>query len=221
MDSIMPRKIKYTILALALLVVIWIGFTIKNILAFHVVSTNPLSSNVTDISPFFDVIFNKDLSNRVLVTSSLPAVESFKVQGKELVIQLNVPLNPKQKYVIIISNIYAKSGQYISPQQYSFTPKAVNNNTLPKDQSQALLNKEKQYDQSIEANKLVQLLPFIGPGFEYRIDYTVDYSSGADIPIIEITGSTPQAQQDGLSWIKSQGYDTSGLKITYNTAEPQ
>jgi hypothetical protein len=221
MENMMQKKIKYIIFAIALLVVVWAGFAIRNVLTFHIVSTNPLSSNISDISPFFDISFNKDLTNRVLVTSSLPAVESYKVQGKELVIQLNIPLNPKQKYEIMISNIYAKSGQYIKPQYYSFTPKNINNNTLPIDQSQALLNKEKQYDQSIEANKLVQLLPFIGPGFEYRIDYTVDYSAQADTPVIEITGATPQAQQDALSWIKNQGYDTSGLKITYNTAEPQ
>lgn len=64
---------------------------------------------------------------------------------------------------------------------------------------------------------LIKLLPFIGPGFEFRIDYG-NTSSGQ--VIIYITAPNSGAQQDAVTWIKNQGYDPTKLDIQYVTGQP-
>ncbi len=64
---------------------------------------------------------------------------------------------------------------------------------------------------------LLKELPFIGPGLDFRIDYGNESGNKSNIPVIYITAPTAAAQQEGLTWIKSQGYDTSKLIIKYVT----
>ena len=216
----MPTKIKYIVLAAIVFLFILIVIIVRNSLAFKLVNTNPSSNSVATVSPFFDINFNKDLSSKALVISSPQSISSYKVAGKSIDIALNIPLTPNKKYLIKVSDIYSKSGQYIKPQYFYFTPKNIEGNSLPADQTQALINKEKQYDQQVEGNSLLQLLPFNGPNFEYRVNYTINYSSNTDTVVIEITGPTLQSQQDALAWIKSQGYNTAKLDINYISEQP-
>lgn len=69
---------------------------------------------------------------------------------------------------------------------------------------------------------LIKKLPYIGAGFEFRIDYGNPPLGGnpAD-PAIYIQAATPQGQQDALTWIKNQGYDISKLQIVYQNTSPQ
>ena len=215
-----PTKIKYIVLAAAVFLFILIVVIIRNSLNFKLVNTNPSSNSVATVSPFFDINFNKDLSSKVLVTSSPQSISSYKVAGKSIDIELNIPLTPNQKYLIKVSDIYSSSGRYIKPLYFYFTPKSVEGDNLPADQTQALLNQQEQYNQEIEGNALLALLPFNGPNFEYRVSYTVNYSPSGDTPVIDITAATPQLQQTALQWINSQGYNTKKLNIDYITAQP-
>lgn len=70
------------------------------------------------------------------------------------------------------------------------------------------------------ASKLVQLLPFTGPRFSYKITYTYHFSNNQAVPTIVVTAPTQQAQQDAIAWIKAQGYDPTQLTIQYVTAQP-
>lgn len=85
--------------------------------------------------------------------------------------------------------------------------------------AKAPADKNKLSESSQQANKLIGLLPFTGPEFRYRVDYSYQFSSTQAEPTIIITAPTDQATQDALDWIKSQGYDPLVLPIKYVTAQ--
>jgi hypothetical protein len=78
---------------------------------------------------------------------------------------------------------------------------------------------DQQSQQATAQTPLIKELPYIGAGFEFRVDYGTSQTDSTK-PTIIITGATPAAQQDALTWIKGQGYDTSTLNIQYVTAQP-
>lgn len=78
---------------------------------------------------------------------------------------------------------------------------------------------DKQNEQATTQTPLIKELPYIGAGFEFRVDYG-SAQAGSTKPTIIITGATPAAQQDAVTWITGQGYDTSTLNIQYVTAQP-
>ena len=59
---------------------------------------------------------------------------------------------------------------------------------------------------------IINDLPYIGPGNEYRIDYGVDASNNV---AITITVAAQSDESDALGWIQSEGFDPSKLPITY------
>lgn len=65
-------------------------------------------------------------------------------------------------------------------------------------------------------NPLVKRLPFIGAGFEFRIDYGAPRDpNNPGQPIIYIQAATVSGRQDGLQWIKSFGYDPATMDIVF------
>lgn len=96
--------------------------------------------------------------------------------------------------------------------------------THPKDESLAegisSTNTDQLSQKSVVNNSLITLLPFVGPDFEYRIDYGQAPGANNNLPVIYITGATPQDQQAGLAWIKSQGFNPATMNIQYVTAKP-
>ncbi len=75
--------------------------------------------------------------------------------------------------------------------------------------------------QSIQQTPLIQLLPFVSGGLEFRVDYGNLPNVNQGLPLIYITAPTRKAQQDGLDWIKSLGYDLKDYKIKTVTGEVQ
>jgi hypothetical protein len=214
------KIILYLLMTVVMIFIVWSGLTVYKTLAFHIISTNPDVGKITIISPFLKIDFNKSLSKSVTITSTPSIINNYEVLGKEITASFAIPLNPKQTYTVFIHNIYDTGGKHLADQKFIFRPKNINLNNLPKDQSQVLLNNQTQYAKTIQNNKLLQLLPFTGPGFEYRVDYTVNYSPQGSEPTIKITAPTPQAQQNALAWIKSQGQNLSSIKIQYINAQP-
>ena len=71
--------------------------------------------------------------------------------------------------------------------------------------------------QAIDKTPLINQLPYIGPGYEFQIDY----GTGSDnIAKIIITAPNDASKKDALTWISKQGYDTSKLNIEYRTTQP-
>jgi len=97
-------------------------------------------------------------------------------------------------------------------------------NTHPKDEQVAEsisgYNTSVLAHQAVKNVPLIKELPFIGAGFEFRIDYGSQPGASASNPTIYITAETTQAQQDAVLWIKSQGYNPAKLNIVYQIGSP-
>lgn len=98
--------------------------------------------------------------------------------------------------------------------------------THPNDRSKYESISSKNFDslskQISQEVPLIKKLPWIGAGFEYRIDYGVppEGASGEHQVAIYITAPNQKAQQDALTWIEHQGYDPSKLEIVYKISNP-
>lgn len=82
-------------------------------------------------------------------------------------------------------------------------------------------NNDKITKESVKNAPLIQLLPFVGGGLEFRVDYGNPPGSQASQPVIYITAPTEQGQQDGVAWIRSIGYDPSDYNIKFVTGTVQ
>lgn len=78
---------------------------------------------------------------------------------------------------------------------------------------------KQQSEQSVQQVPLIKSLPYIGVGFEFRVDYGAPLP-GTDVPGIYITAATQQGYQDALTWIKNQGVDPSTLHIQWLQQAP-
>lgn len=71
----------------------------------------------------------------------------------------------------------------------------------------------------LQGNALVKKLPYIGAGFEYRLDYGPPLSSDPAQPILYIQAKTAQGQKDALDWIHYGGYDISKFRVVTSPGE--
>lgn len=68
-------------------------------------------------------------------------------------------------------------------------------------------------------NPLIKKLPYIGAGFEFRIDYGVPRDRNKPgQPIIYIQAASAVARADSLKWIRSFGYDPANMDIVFKDA---
>ncbi|HSX16757.1 MAG TPA: hypothetical protein VLH86_01510 [Patescibacteria group bacterium] len=74
--------------------------------------------------------------------------------------------------------------------------------------------------QAVKQTPLIDQLPYIEAGYEFRIDYGTDTVDGKPKVTIYIESISDQATQDALDWIKQQGTDPSTLTIVYSHREP-
>jgi hypothetical protein len=184
----------------------------------HIVSTDPALSDVATVSPFLKVNFNNPLSSSNLsVSSQSGIIQSYSVANKTLTINFVEPLALQQTYTITIASVADTAGKRLTNTKLSFIAKYVSSNKLSTAQTQAQLQTQSQYSQTPEANPLAQELPYLGAGEEFRIDDSVQTNNQI---VITITAPNPQAQQDALTWITSQGYNPAKLDIKYVTAQP-
>jgi hypothetical protein len=79
---------------------------------------------------------------------------------------------------------------------------------------------QQQGSQSIQQVPLIKNLPYIGVGFEFRVDYG-EPLPGTNVPGIYITAKNDQGYQDALTWIRDQGYDPNTLHIKYTQGDPE
>ncbi len=71
--------------------------------------------------------------------------------------------------------------------------------------------------QQVDIQPFIEQLPFIGPGFEYRVDYgtTPDKAQYPSQPGVYISTNTDQGKQDARDWIVSQGFNPAKMNIVY------
>lgn len=69
---------------------------------------------------------------------------------------------------------------------------------------------------AVAENPLINQLPYIGPGYEFQIDYGAGSDGTAKIII---TAPDDTSRTDALTWITKQGYDINKLNIEFKTAK--
>jgi hypothetical protein len=129
-------------IVIVVFVVLLVLVAIKN-RQFRIVSTNPDIKKIQNISPFIEINFNKELSsNNVSFTSNPPIIRNYKINGKTLTINLNIPLRAQQNYTINIVTIEDTVGHKITNKKLSFVPSLTTPANLPQDQQQAILQQQ-------------------------------------------------------------------------------
>lgn len=209
------------VLVIALVLV---GYFVYRSAAFHVVGTNPSTRKVPTVATYFDINFNKALDSKGVSLSSTPnIISSYKVTGKVIKISLDTAtmgtLKTGQLYEIVVHQISDTGGQELKNLTFSFKPVSVPASDLSKNQQQALLKQQTQYN-TAASDPLIQKLPFDGPGLEYEISYTVQYDPKPQYTVT-ITSPTLQGQEDAIAWIKSLGVNPSNYIIEYSTQAVQ
>ncbi|HSX37155.1 MAG TPA: hypothetical protein VLG13_03545 [Patescibacteria group bacterium] len=218
-QQFIPKKYTRWLVALvAAILLVWAGYFIYNTVTFRLTGTNPGVNDVATISPFFKINFNKNLSPHGLSVSSSPSVvDSYSINGSVITVLLKTPLDSSQTYILKIHGVASAGGKTLPDQSFSLKPRYMPSSQLPKDQQQALQNIQQRYNQIIQGDKLIQLLPFTSGGNEFNISYQVAYKDQKPIVTVTITAPSAQGQTDALSWIKSIGADPSKYTIEYVT----
>lgn len=75
--------------------------------------------------------------------------------------------------------------------------------------------------QSVQGSPLILLLPFVSGGLEFRVDYGNLPGNNAGTPVIYISAPTVSAQQKGIAWIQSVGYNPFSYNIQFVTTPVQ
>lgn len=103
--------------------------------------------------------------------------------------------------------------------------------SIAKDQEQALkLEAEagrehiKAVEKAVTDNPFIKELPYIGPGFSYRIDYGAP-QDGNDKkfpgqPVIYIRANNSADHQSALTWMRNTGYNPDNMNIELITGSP-
>jgi hypothetical protein len=221
------------IVIVIILVIASVFFAIKNS-KFHVVSTDPNTNEVASVSPFFKINFNKTLSSNGLKVSSSPAIiSSYKVSGKYINADLNIPLQLNQTYTITVGYVADAAGDTITNRTFTFTAKDVPSNGLSKEQQQALLHTQTQYLQNT-SDPILGHLPY--GGLTFSLSGTQTMQNGKTVVILNArllltaadVNSGPDAEQaainqykqDVINYIQSLGINPNNYTINYEVVQP-
>jgi len=206
-------------MVVGLLIILAIGLTVHRSATFRFVGTDPNINAVATTSPFFKINFSKNLGKGVVVTTNpLSLMASYQVSGSSVIVLLNSPLEANHQYRINVANISDVKGQRLANRSFVFSARNIAFNNLPADQKKALLSIQSRYNQVIQGDKLVQLLPFTSGGNEYRVSYTVNYINQQPKLTIIITAPTQQRQAEAINWIKEVGFNPNKYTIQYVTS---
>jgi hypothetical protein len=227
------RKTRLIIQLAIILVLFVFATTAYNIYKdhqFRVVSTNPSTRNVATATPFFKVIFNRQLSKDNLSVSSNPAIiSSYSINGDELDMNLNTPTDSNTTYNITINSISAADGKTLTDKNFKFQPKQVNSQDLPQDQQQALLKNQTQYLQQRQ-DPIIAYLPygtldfnlnyhFINQSTNSKIILDAQLQLAPGLSGAQATATTNQYKQEVTDYIKSKGLNPASYTIEYQVVQ--
>jgi hypothetical protein len=79
---------------------------------------------------------------------------------------------------------------------------------------------ESNYGVAQDETPLINQLPYIEAGFEFRIDYGTETVNGHPKVTIYVESISDEAKQHALDWIRQQGTDPGTLNIVYTHRQP-
>lgn len=136
-------NLKRLLLGSAIIGILLISLLIYQSLKFHVVSTTPSTDNFPASSPVLFVDFNKELAKTTLTTAWNPGVSStYAINGKRLTINIQSALQVSKQYTVVITGVKSQAGEAAGDISYTFTPKDIAYNDLPKEIQQVLFRRQ-------------------------------------------------------------------------------
>lgn len=224
-----PRYARIATLILAVLLISIVAFIVYRVAlsaTFRVTGTNPKISAMATISPFLKINFSRQLSDKGLSVSAVPAtlVSSYHVDGKTLVINFNnkAPLSDSTTYTITVNSISDTNGHRLTGKTFSFKPKYVDSSSLPTDQFKALKQGELNYNKT-HNDPIMVYLPY--QTADYTLSGSYDnsgkFSLHATIYLSRAAATNQdvvvsQDKQDIASYIQSHGFDPAKYDIQYD-----
>lgn len=210
------KNLLISIIILIILIPVFAYITASR--GFRVTGYSPALNNIATVTPYLDVNFSNDVSKSNLnIYSPQSIVSSYKIISPKTVrVYFNIPFSENTKYQLILGIVGSTNGKILRNYSFSFNPVYINSQSLPKSQQQYLLSQQDKPKSEIFGTTLVNLLPFIGAGDTFLINYNLINQK----PYITITTNTAQGKQQALTWITSQGYDPTKLNIIYINQAP-
>ena len=225
MNNAKRKPILFILITVLLLIV---AYETIQVFKFHIVSTDPKLSGVSDLATYMDIDFNKTLTGSGSITSQPDLIQSYSIKGKTIHLDFKAKGNNK-KYTVTLTNIQAVSGDSLS-RVLSFKIKDIPFDKLSEAQQQGVVNSQDPYDPSLPtSDPLVQHLPY--GDLDYKIDYLVDTKNNR--PALEVQISVILAgadyklsrpalekvinerKQEALDYIKSLGLNPAKYDIQY------
>jgi len=201
------RKIRYVLAIIVLGIFLWLVVMIyQNLIYTAKVSINavPLESHITINGRAAKEGVNRVRPGRQKVSVSL---NGFTNVNQTVTVKKG---NSSTVDIVLVSNSSQTANWYL---------------THPADEKKAEGLSSQENDilakQDLKNDPLIQYLPFVSGGLEFRVDYGTVPDSTSTLPAIYITAPSKQAQQDGVAWIQSLGYNPSHYTIEYVTGPVQ
>jgi len=214
------------IVVVLLVVVVFVGYSRYIDSKFRVVGTSPATGKISTISPWLDIDFNRQITQKGFSISHIPKFVNNYTLGKEmLVLNLNTPLDSGQVYSITFS-VTDTVGDKLINKTVSFQPNNIPFSSLPKDQQKTILNDQAAYSRA-HNNPILAYLP------HNTIDYNLSGSYNnhsqlilyAELFLSEADMSNQNSaianyKQEVASYIESIGLNPANYNIDYSISSP-
>jgi hypothetical protein len=225
--NINVKKIILIILGIGLLIFAAIGIRVylEN-RGFKIKSITPDSQNVSTLTPYFDITFNKAPTPSSVKVSSIPVslARSQSLDGKRLRIFTKLPLNKGYSYKINFS--VAADNNLTINKSITFVPKLIDFKKLPKDQQEYTLNSQ---DNGPMQDPIVKHLPY--GTLDYSLNYELNNNGLVLNARILLTGADTKSgeaaknqritkyKKEVVDYIRSLGLDPAKYTINYIIVE--
>jgi hypothetical protein len=221
-------QIKLFAYVLGSLVIVILIFSVFNSRKFHVVSTNPSTSSVSYITPFFIINYNKSIAASVSISSSPNLVRNYTVSGETIIINLN-SMRVGVSYFIDIKSVTDINRGVIKNKIFKFTAQNISYDNLPKDQQQIIVNNQDRYPSPIN-NPITAHLPYTTAGYSLSSDIVSGPNGMAELVLnatitlsqVDMTDETAAIagyKQDIVNYIESLGLNPANYTINYTIAQ--
>jgi hypothetical protein len=226
------RRLRLAAVLFALLILVLGAYALYNTVVFRIVSTNPSLHDVSYMSPFLNVTFNKPLSSGNLILSTTGgAIASHRVSNNVLTITLKEPLQIHHTYTITIQAVESKSGAHLTNKQFTFTTTNTGYNSLPKDQQNALTAKNQDTYVPVKQDPILTSLPHSTLDYILQPTYVTSQNGQSQLQLQAqllvrpgVTGTAEDAavaqyKQEVNDYISSVGLNPANYTIQYQIVQ--
>jgi len=210
------KKFIYFVSGVLALLIFYLVFFTSN--GFRITGFSPTLNNIATTTPYIDIYFSEPVSeNDLSISSPNNIVSRYIIQSpKDVRVYITYPLNNNQKYEIVLDKIISFKGAVINFKTIPFTPLYTDPSSIPKSQIKYIVSKQDKSNSQIYGTTLVNILPYIAPGFTFMISYNMVNNN----PAIVITSATSDGVSAAKTWITNQGYRVSSLNIIVINKQP-